>query len=256
MEYNYHTHTYLCEHATGTMEEYVTRAISCGICYMGFSEHAPFVCADGGESFYRLKMSDRAAYVSEVMRLKEKYSGQIDIKIGLEMEYYPEKFDTMLKTALDMGVEYLILGEHFCDDESTGVQYSSVATDSEEEFVKHISTVIEGMKTGYFTYVAHPDIFNFSGDKKLYAEQMKRLCDTSAKCKIPLEINFMGIRQSRNYPCEDFWKIAGESCSPVTLGCDAHSAVDAFDGESLKKAKELIQKYKLNYIGKPGLVML
>ena len=41
MNYNFHTHTYLCGHATGLPEEYIQRAISCGIKHLGFSDHAP-----------------------------------------------------------------------------------------------------------------------------------------------------------------------------------------------------------------------
>ena len=41
MDYNYHTHTARCGHAVGEDEEYVKRAIECGIKYMGFSDHAP-----------------------------------------------------------------------------------------------------------------------------------------------------------------------------------------------------------------------
>ena len=36
-----HNHTYLCNHASGTMEEYVQEAINKGIDIFGFSCHAP-----------------------------------------------------------------------------------------------------------------------------------------------------------------------------------------------------------------------
>ena len=35
MNYNYHTHTFRCNHANGTPEEYIQRAIENGINYIG-----------------------------------------------------------------------------------------------------------------------------------------------------------------------------------------------------------------------------
>ena len=38
---NYHTHTFLCEHATGTIDDYIASAIDTGIEELGFSDHSP-----------------------------------------------------------------------------------------------------------------------------------------------------------------------------------------------------------------------
>ena len=42
MDYNYHTHTERCGHATGDDEQYVRAAIEAGIKFLGFSDHVPF----------------------------------------------------------------------------------------------------------------------------------------------------------------------------------------------------------------------
>ena len=62
MEYNYHTHTHRCSHASGTEEEYVKRAVENGIKYMGFSDHVPLRFSDGTESGYRVPVSDAKEY--------------------------------------------------------------------------------------------------------------------------------------------------------------------------------------------------
>ena len=77
MIFNYHTHTYLCGHATGTPEEYVKRAIECGVKYMGFSDHMPLKFSDGFEAGFRVKVADAQKYCSEIEYLKEKYSDEI-----------------------------------------------------------------------------------------------------------------------------------------------------------------------------------
>ena len=73
----------------------------------------PYICTDGYESGYRVPVKEAKEYVMEISLLREKYKGEIDIKIGFEMEYYPKHFKKMLESAIEYGAEYLILGQHF-----------------------------------------------------------------------------------------------------------------------------------------------
>ena len=148
------------------------------------------------------------------------------------------------------------MGQHFVKPEHPDFEPSSAKTDDVDALKRYVDSVICAMKTKAFTYVAHPDIFQFIGDSDAYKKEMRKLCRASTELDVVLEINFLGIRDNRNYPDEAFWQIAGEEKSPVTFGFDAHDAMAAFDGESLKKAEELVKKYNLNYIGKPNLVSI
>lgn len=254
MDYNYHTHTYLCHHATGTPEEYIMRAMEGGIKYMGFSEHIPLMFEDGIQSRYRMYTEDVHRYVREISELKKKYSEKIDIKIGFECEYYAKHFDRMLKMARDVGAEYMILGQHFDLPENLPEStYAANPDDSVERLSRHTDAVIEGIRSGMFTYVCHPDVLNFTGDDNIYKEKVRSICRASKECDVPLEINFLGIRKSKNYPSEPFWKIVGEEGAPVVFGFDAHTVHDAYDTHSLPKAEELVKKYSLNYIGRPKI---
>lgn len=256
MTYNYHTHTYRCSHAVGTEEEYILRAIEGGIKHMGFSDHMPFVFPDGYESYYRIPFVAAGDYISVISSLREKYKSRIEIKIGFEMEYYPIYFGEMLKNAKKLGAEYLILGQHFLQNEHPGGVYSGEKTESAVRLKEYVDCIISAMNTGVFTYVAHPDLINFVGNNELYKEQMRRICIASKELNIPLEINFLGIREGRNYPNYDFWQLAGEEKSPVTYGFDAHSTKTAYDAESLEIADKIKESFCLNYIGKPELKLL
>ncbi len=253
MNYNYHTHTFRCNHATGTEEEYILRAIENGIEYMGFSEHIPLVFPDGFQSLYRMPWELTEDYFSTLKSLREKYKNEIEIKIGFEMEYYSELFEDMIKNAKEFGAEYLILGHHFVYPEYPVKRYCGYDDITKEELGLYADSVVEAMKTGVFSYVAHPDVINFTQDSSLFKEQMRKICVASRELKIPLEINFLGIRQKRYYPNDLLWQVAGEEQSPVTFGFDAHDVMAAFDGDSLVKAKEMIKKYNLNYTGKPEI---
>lgn len=256
MNYNYHTHTPHCNHASGTPEEYIQRALSCGVQYMGFSDHAPSMFSAVTQIKARMQLSEAESYVAELKQLREKYRDQIDLKIGFEMEYYPHHFQDMMRIVKKLGIEYLILGQHYTREEGVGSKYVTAPMEDVNDFKEHVASVVEGMQSGVFTYLAHPDVFHFVGDPDLYLEEMQKICIASTAYNVPLEINFYGIRDHRNYPNECFWKLAGEANCPVVFGFDAHDTPSAYDGESLKEAMRLVEKYHLRYIGKPDVITI
>ncbi len=256
MTYNYHTHTARCGHASGTEDEYIQRAISCGVLRMGFSDHVPFLFPDGTESYYRIPMAQAKDYFDTLYALREKYKDQIRLTIGFEMEYYPTFFPAMLDTARALGAEYLLLGQHFAGDERPNGFYVANPTDDPALLEEYVTNVLAAMDTGVFSYVAHPDLFRFTGDNDIYDRQMRRICAAAREKNLLLEINLLGIRAKRHYPREDFWRLAGEESAPVTFGFDAHDPHSAYDEASLPTAMGLVEKYGLNYIGEPALIPL
>lgn len=257
MNYNYHTHTARCNHAAGTDEEYVLRAIDCGIKDMGFADHFPLSFADGHESGFRVPIAQVGAYMADLSALREKYKGQINLHIGFEMEVYPSRFDEMVASARAYGAEYLLLGQHCIGEEWPNGFFSIKGSDVPAQLIEYTDCVVAGIESGLFTYVAHPDLFYYAGeDTDLYAQQALRICSASLKHNIPLEINLLGIRSKRFYPQDAFWAVAGRVGCPVTFGFDAHKPEHAFDEESIPVAEELVRTFGLNYIGKPELILL
>lgn len=256
MNYNYHAHTWRCGHATGTEEEYIRFAIENGIKYMGFSDHAPFVFPDGYQSSFRVQQEEAPGYIALLRELREKYKEQIDLKIGIEMEYYPAYFDAMLQNVKDLGAEYLILGQHFLYSEHPDGLPSGRETDDVENLREYVRCVVKGIESGVFTYVAHPDLIRFNGDAAVYREEMRKICIAAREHNVPLEINFLGIREGRHYPVAAFWPIVAEEQAPVTFGFDAHDTSVAYDGASLAVAEEMVKQYGLNYIGVPNIISI
>ena len=253
MIYNYHTHTERCRHAVDSDEDYVTCAIRAGIKYLGFADHAPFVFPDGYDNGYRVPVGEAEEYVYSLRSLREKYKDELQLNIGFEMEYYSLHFDKMLEYARKVGAEYLILGQHYILGEHPDGIGSAGPTDDGWRLSTYVDEVVAAMETGAFTYVAHPDVTCFVGDREVYRREITRLCLASRRTGVPLEINLLGIRNKKHYPAEAFWQIAGEVGAPVTIGFDAHSSRDFLNKEQHIKAAELIEKYNLNYIGMPKL---
>ena len=245
---NYHTHTFRCKHAKGQDEEYILRAIEGGLKILGFSDHAPINCVKGYDAWWRVQPEDAKEYIETLKKLREKYKDKIKIYIGFEMEYYPELFDKMYAYVKELGAEYIILGEHYIGSEWDGSIHSNHPGHTKEDFTRYVNILIEGMKTGKFLYVAHPDMFRFEGDEQFYENEAERLCLAAKELDVPLELNLLGIHDNRNYPNERFLKVAGKTGCKMILGFDAHEPHRAYDDKSLAKAQKLVKKYNINLI--------
>ena len=90
MIFNYHTHTKLCNHASGENREYVEAAIARGLKTLGFSDHAPYLFPDGYQSSHRMKTEQLYEYAENVRSLAKEYRNDIRILCGFELEYYPD----------------------------------------------------------------------------------------------------------------------------------------------------------------------
>lgn len=253
IDYNYHTHTYRCGHACGTEREYIESAIKAGITDMGFSDHAPWIDPNlGKEREYVVRYAEVENYISTVKALREEYRDRITLHVGFEAEH----LIVNPREVISFGAEYLILGQHFVKDIDGSYAHVSVSRYA-HLITAYADAVVAGIQSGLYTYVAHPDVFNpCEVESSVYAREMMRICEASRACGVPLEINFLGIREGRYYPTLSFWKMAGETQAPVTLGFDAHQPAAAGDLESARTAFDLVEKYNLNFIGKPKLVLL
>lgn len=251
---NYHTHTPRCGHASGEEKEYVEEAIRGGLKILGFSDHAP-VPYKGGYSSpgVRMDVSEIEDYVDAVMRVKDEYRRDIEIHLGFEMEYYPGYIDAQLDLYRPYPIDYFLLGQHFLGDE-IGCPYCGRYTEDSSVLTGYCSQTAEALKTGLFTYFAHPDLVFFTGDDELYEQEMRRLCRTAKELDIPLEINLLGIETNRNYPNMKFWKIAGETGNTVILGSDAHMPENTYRPDAIREAERIVEKYQLNLIDRVELI--
>ncbi|HHT66738.1 MAG TPA: histidinol-phosphatase [Erysipelotrichaceae bacterium] len=252
LDYCYHTHTYRCGHASGEDEDYVKSAIKIGIKRFGFSDHAmlPGIKQVHSRGDYSL-LDD---YLASTHHLKEKYKDTIAIKVGLEAEYSERFIDYYKDLLSSKAIDFLILGQHFNFDKSDNPKYIKNFRDDIEELYSYADYLIRGMRSGLFKYVAHPDLFvtMFKKWNKDCEIVSKMICEEAVKNHIPLEINIHAKKYWKDgyerliYPCEEFWKIAGEYQVEVVAGYDAHHPSE-FDND-IDFVFELIEKYQLNHL--------
>lgn len=232
---NYHTHTYRCGHAIGRDEEYVISAINAGYKVLGFSDHMMVPGIDD-DIWTRGKGSELPGYLASIESLKKKYAGIIEIHTGLEAEYFPE-LEEWERSLLKSGqLEYLIFANHYRSfDGHAFAGYYGAGNTSDEDVRKYQEMSVRALKTGLFSYFAHPDLF-MAGKlewTKACEECAYAICHTAKELDIPLEINQGGIRytieegpfdyhERFKYPYFKFWEIVKEVGNKVVIGVDIH----------------------------------
>ena len=248
--YNYHTHTSRCGHADGLNEEYVLKAIELGIKHLGFSDHIilPEGFVQPGIRGNPELLDD---YIKSLLILKEKYKDKIDILIGFEAEYYPQMVP-YYKELLNGKIDFLVLGQHCYLDDNQFAWYFH--KDAPIECIhKYVDDVIEGLNTGLFKYLAHPDLFmhsqyEWNADLERESRRLLKACE---ELNIPVELNICGMRRRHydeehySYPNAHFYSLIQDYKLKVVLGIDAHDPTH-FNQEELDKAYSFAEKCGLN----------
>ena len=244
---NYHSHTTRCHHAKGTEVEFITKALERGLKIFGFSDHTPQYFPGNYYSFMRMYPHELEDYCNTVRQLQRDYADQIQIPLGVEAEYYPATWKELLPRLRDAGIEYLILGQHWLGNEENE-PYVGDATTDEAILKQYCHQAMDGLNTGAFTYIAHPDVINFVGDRNVYRRHMRDLIRCAHQANVPLEMNLLGLRSNRHYPDMDFWAIAAEEGCEVILGMDAHEPGHIQEMKTEKQAMEIVRHFGLKLL--------
>lgn len=223
----FHVHTYRCQHADKVPDEdYVIKAIQIGATGIWFTDHAPF---PGNRFHNRMLYEELDGYIESVLTMKKKYADLIHIHLGLEIEYLPEYdrkgyYDELLN---DDRFEVLMLGQHMAED-ADNPEIHTFDWDKErlksEEYKALMGALIEGICSGKFNVVAHPDR-SFRRCKKWTDEMSdlsEKLIDKAKEHNMPLEINMHSLEDKPHF-WPEFWEIAKKKDSRIIIGLDAHS---------------------------------
>jgi len=241
MRVDMHNHTIRCNHAQGSVEEYIERAIELGVEIYGFSEHAPMEF----DPKYRLSFEEMQAYEAEILAAKAKYKEQIDIRLGYEVDYLPKYMD---ERVLNAKVDYLIGSVHFLDN--WGFDNPEFIKEYENRDLDAIwqeyFEAIESMaKSGLFDVVGHLDLIKvFKFMPKSSIEMLAHPALEAIKAAgMVVEINPAGLRKpiGEQYPSRNLLEMVYNMGIDITFGSDAHSVEQVGFGyeEVVQLAKEI-----------------
>lgn len=255
-KFNLHTHTERCGHALGLDEQYIKAAIKGGFQVLGFSDHIPFKGVNKPSD--RMNLEEFNNYIQSLKSLKKKYESQIDLKIGLEVEYFEDREEEIVN--LYKQVDYLILGQH-----CKYIDYEYDIYCSDEDVEAYVEAIEKGLATRMFTYLAHPDycMLGRRDYNKTCEEAAHRIAKASLKYDVPLELNLKGKLygtflykntltnqsfESIAYPFIPFWEVIAQYNCKVVYGYDAHHPLSLVDREQEKQMFNMVKHLDLNII--------
>lgn len=233
-----HIHTCLCNHAEGTMEQYVERAVQRGLATIFFLEHLETGIHYHSRSW--LEQEEFDYYFQEGLRLKERYRGAIDVRLGVETGYNPAAASTLQERLARYPWDRIGLSCHFhCHN---GFHLNLLSRNPES--LKRLAAIgIDRIVTGYFNalieaiekidcnVLCHLDAvlrhypgIEFSEDHR---QQIELLLDGMKRKNVALEINTSGF-DYRGTPFPAPWIIKSAMGREIALyaGSDAHRPED------------------------------
>lgn len=236
----FHVHTYRCKHAEEISDEaYVKKAVALGASGILFSDHTPF---PGNPFANRMDIEQLPEYLNTLSKLKERYADEIRICIGLEIEYLPSFHGFYEELRENRLLDFMMIGQHMFENRSG--RYSFELTSSEKNEREHIgcmNAMIQGIESGLFDIVAHPDRC-FKRQKEWtddMAEMSRLLINAANEAGMKLEKNLESMKRRRNYR-EEFWALVPDTAD-IVIGTDAHSIdelVEKWDIQQLYYCEE------------------
>ena len=235
-----HVHTSMCKHAVGSMEAYVQSAIDKGLRKIVFLEHLE----EGIDYFQRtwLTEQDFDFYFEEGGRLKEAYGDRIEIGLGVEVGFNPEKAEVILerlkiRTWDRIGISYHYhrlpdRTEHLNLLSSQQVNIDTFAHYGTGDLLSsYFDALIEGVQRLPGTVLCHLDAGlrhcpNLIFEDR-HREQIHRLLCLVRDAGMAMEINTSGIPiRNTPFPPPEIISQAIEMGIAVTAGSDAHNPDD------------------------------
>ncbi len=231
---NYHTHTYRCKHASGTIYQYIESAIEKGLTVLGISDHTPL--PDNKWPEVRMSMDELNNY-NEVLNNAKKDFKDITILKGMECEYSKEYKNFYLDELIGKyKMEYLVGGGHYFPYKNKWFSVYGKGMDKKQLFA-YTDYIIESIESKIYLFIAHPDLFgnNYLKWDENTISCSKNILKAAEVYKIPLEINGYAFRKPKIdtpdgkrflYPLTKFWEIAANYNIEVVINSDAHRPQD------------------------------
>ena len=254
---DYHMHTPLCRHATGEPEEYARRALDLGLTEIGFSDHSPMRQDDFDE--WRMNFDKLAIYVENVRRTQKDFP-QLQIRMALEVDYFPNGEDWIGELARMYPWDYFIGSVHYVSDDWAIDDPKQISQwknrDSYEVWRIYFDRLAQAAESGMFEIIGHADLPKKFGHRppENAASLYEKFLNAAKKSGCAIELNTAGLRKDCKeiYPNRDLLRMAFRKDVPITFGSDAHApgevgmnfaeAVELARGVGYTKSSRFVQR--------------
>lgn len=249
MKFDFHTHHERCGHAEGTIEDYIRSAIEQGLDMIGISDHSPYFGDEEDHSHPEVAMakSEFPNYVEEVLRLKKKYEGQIEVLLGVESDFFPEHAETYRKVYERYPFDYIIGSVHRSDhisifNKNRWKNLTKKAQQEQKE--RYYALIAESAKSGMFDILGHIDAMkaNYPAFSDIQTETVDQTLQIIGEEGLAIEINTSGKTKLVGgwYPADDILERALFYGVKVTFGSDAHTPARV--GDELELVRQRLKE--------------
>ncbi len=224
---DYHIHTPLCKHASGSIDEYVQKAIAAGLHEIAFTDHIPL--PDDFDLAHRMAPFEMEHYQNLVYKARTDYP-EINIRFGIEADYY-DGLETYLEDFIGrFDLDVVIMSVHFIHAWPPGnwvFHYDFPGKEKSQIYTEYMGALTAGIETGLFDVVGHIDIIKRPGESLLSAtpDKVRELIKTIGRHDMAIEYNTSGFRKDigNSYPDPSWLPLIIEQNVPITIGSDAHT---------------------------------
>lgn len=244
-----HMHTARCGHASGDAREYIEASIAAGLSVITFTDHQPFLrYRDTGLTMALEELPD---YLDEVRALRDEYRGRIDVRVGLEADYLPERVEETRALLAGHAFDLVLGGLHFqgewgFDDPRQLDGWNG--RDVDAVYRAYFEDLRAAARTGLFDVMPHPDLVKKFGHRATYDldAEYAHTASVFAECKVAVEVNTAGLRKpvGEIYPHVHFLRACAQAGVPVSVGADAHEPKDCGRDFDLARAVLLAAGYR------------
>lgn len=220
-----HMHTPLCKHAYGHPAEYAEIACQRGLRGITFTCHSPM--PDGWWPEVRMDDHQWEAYVKVVSRTAEQFAGRLDVRLGIESDWFPGMEPWLEQLHQRAPLHHVLGSVHFFGRAYLERFFTGDVRAFQRLYFQHLA---DSAETGLFDTIAHPDLVkNFRSDDwslREVQESVETALDRIAKTGVAMELNTSGLhkRYSEMNPSLPMLRLMQARAIPVVIGSDAHVA--------------------------------
>lgn len=236
---NYHSHSLYCDGRAG-MEDFVRFALSEGFTSYGFSSHAPLPFSTA----WTMEWDCMADYQAEFRHLKEKYAPQIELYLGLEIDYLNEESNPSIARFRELPLDYRIGSVHLLYNDKGEVVDVDVSADIfkkivDEQFGGDLKRVVRlyykrlrrMLELGGFDIVGHADKIHYNAscyrpgllDEPWYDLLVREYFEDIARRGYQVEINTKAYHDLGTfYPNERYFSFLQDLGIRVQVNSDSH----------------------------------
>ncbi len=223
MLYEMHMHTPLCRHARGEPEEYAARAQARGLSGIVVTCHNPF--PDRWEQGSRMYIEQWDEYLQMVERARAAWAGRVDVRLGLEADYFPGH-EPWLEKQLSSAQFHHVLGS--VHPQLGSMQQRFFDGDPVKYQRTYFDLLAQAAETGLFDTISHPDLVKNihpdHWDVQRVMPDIQRALDRIARTGVAMELNTSGLEKaiSEMNPGPQMLREMRLREIPVVIGSDAH----------------------------------